>query len=112
MSEGNVKVKQTRVVGGRKLVIREDETKLGDRDEWFLYRIEGWSKHGWQSLKLFRFAKGPKNLWQIGYRDGRLARNKDAKLLGEHHPEVAEWVVGLMNDLSDLETRRIENGEA
>jgi hypothetical protein len=84
---------KTRVVGGRKLNMRDDEVKLADRDEWFLYRVEGWSRHGWDSLKLLRYAKGPKNLWQLGHKDGRMARNKDLKLLTEHHPEIADWVL-------------------
>jgi hypothetical protein len=92
MEKDKAKVKK-RVVGGRKLTMRDDEVKLADRDEWFLYRVEGWSRHGWDSLKLFRYAKGPKNLWQLGHKDGRMARNKDLKLLTEHHPVIAEWVL-------------------
>lgn len=90
----NAKLK-TRVVGGRRLVMRDDETKLGTQDEWFLYRIEGWSRHGWDSLKLYRYVKGPKNLWQLGVslKDKRYARNKDLKLLTEHYPQIAEWVL-------------------
>jgi hypothetical protein len=99
MDDVKAEVKQKRVVGGRKLVMRDDETKLGDRDEWFIYRVEGWSKHGWQSLKVIRYAKGPKNLWQLGYKAGRMARNKDLKLLTEHHPVIANWVLTLMMDL-------------
>lgn len=86
---------KTRKVGSRKLVVRDDETVLGTRGEWLLVKIEGWTTSSWMSLKLFRHAEAPKNLWQVGVStDGkRFAQNRDIRLLQEHHPEIAEWVL-------------------
>jgi hypothetical protein len=84
--------RQRRKVGNRSLVKRVDEVELGVDGVWTLVKVEGWCQSGWTSMKLFRDEVGPKNLWQVGFKDGRLARNKDAGLLGEHHPEVVVWV--------------------
>ena len=92
--EASVRGRQYRKAGNRKLIRRQDEVELGFRDEWTLVKVEGWCQAGWTSLKLFRDEVGPKNLWQVGFKDGRFARNKDAGLLGDHHPEVLEWVKG------------------
>lgn len=90
--EGAMRGRQYRKVGNRKLVRRQDEVELGVDGVWTLVKVEGWCQHGWTSMKLFCDLPGPKNLWQVGFKDGRLARNKDAGLLGEHHPEIIVWV--------------------
>ena len=84
--------RQRRKVGNRSLVKRVDEVDLGVNGVWTLVKVEGWCQSGWTSMKLFCDLPGPKNLWQVGFKDGRLARNKDAGLLGEHHPEIIVWV--------------------
>jgi hypothetical protein len=84
---------QVRKVGRRIVARRPDETVLGRHKEWLLVSIDGWSANGWTSLKLFRDRIGPKNVWCLGAKEGRLARNKDAGLLTEHHPEILEWVL-------------------
>jgi len=84
--------RQRRKVGNRSLVKRVDEVDLGVNGVWTLVKVEGWCQSGWTSMKLFCDLPGPKNLWQVGFKDGRLARNKDAGLLSEHHPEVVVWV--------------------
>jgi len=84
----------TRQVGSRLLVVRDDETALGRNGDWLLVRIEGWSKEGWSSLKLYRHAVGRKNVWAFGVKAGIAARNRDAKLLVEHHPQIMDWVLG------------------
>lgn len=84
--------RQRRKVGNRSLMKRADEVDLGVNGVWTLVKVEGWCQHGWTSMKLFCDQPGPKNLWQVGFKDGRLARNKDAGLLSEHHPEISAWV--------------------
>ncbi len=92
IEEGEMRGRQRRKVGNRSLMKRADEVELGVNGVWTLVKVEGWCQHGWTSMKLFRDDVGPKNLWQVGFKDGRLARNKDAGLLSEHHPEIAAWV--------------------
>lgn len=81
-----------RKVGNRKLLVRPDEVEVATNGVWTLVEVGEWCQAGWTSLKLFRDEVGPKNLWQVGYKDGRLARNKGANLLQEHHPHMIEWV--------------------
>jgi len=52
---------------------------------------------GWENLKL-EGPPGPKRNWWLGwgYREARLARNRDAGLLVEHHPEIHAWVERVM----------------
>jgi hypothetical protein len=82
-----------RKFGNRKLKVREDDVQIAARDEWVLVKVTAWCQNGWTSLKLYRDAVGPKNLWQIGVKGDRVARNKDAGLLSVHHPDVIEWIV-------------------
>lgn len=103
---------KTRKVGARRLVVRDDETFLGRREEWLLVRIEGWSVHGWDSVKLFRDAQGPKNLWQLGVKAGRFAHNRDLRLLQEHFPEIVEWVLDTINKAASLRASRMATLEA
>jgi hypothetical protein len=92
-----VKLK-TRKVGSRKLVVRDDETFVGRQGDWLLVKIEGWSNPDWVSLKLFRHVQGPKNLWQVGVSTNRkrFAQTRDARLLQDHHPEIADWVLDVV----------------
>jgi len=87
-----------RSVGNRNLLWREDEVELGEMGAWILVMVESWCQNGWTSLKLFLNEAGPKNLWQVGYKNGRLARNKDAALLQAHHPEVIDWIISTTKD--------------
>jgi hypothetical protein len=81
-----------RKVGYRTVIRRPDETVLGRHKEWLLLRLDGWCRDGWLSLKLLRDRRGPKNVWMLGARADRMARNRDLKLLTEHHPDIAAWV--------------------
>lgn len=103
---------RTRKVGARRLVVREDETVLGRQGEWLLVRIEGWSNSDWTSLKLFRHAEAPKNLWQLGVnaKGTRFAHNRDVRLLQEHHPEVAEWVLKTAGEAAERRSSRMAGG--
>lgn len=83
---------KARVVGGRKITRRPDETVLARQREWMLLRVEGWCHGEWASLKLIRDRRGPKNVWQLGTNGERMARNRDLALLVEHHPQIADWV--------------------
>ena len=103
---------KTRKVGARPLVVRDDETFLGRREEWMLVRIEGWSIHGWDSIKLFRHAQGPKNLWQLGVKAGRFAHNRDLRLLQEHFPEIADWVLETVVRAAEQRSSRTADLEA
>ena len=104
--EGDMGRLKLRKAGNRKLVRRADEVELGSKDEWVLVKVTGWCQQGWTSMKLFRDEVGPKNLWQVGFKDGRFARNKDAGLLGEHHPEVLEWVRQVVGEHLGEETKQ------
>ena len=84
--------KRFRKIGNRRLLMRPDEIVVASRGVWTLVEVGEWSQAGWISLKLFRDAIGPKNLWQLGYKDGRLARNKGAALLQDHYPDMIDWV--------------------
>jgi hypothetical protein len=85
-----------RVVGGKVFVRREDEVTIGEFGDWIVVNVPGWGKDGWRSLKIFRNVKGPKNLWQIGVKEGSHARNRAAKLLEQYYPGVIDRVVEIV----------------
>lgn len=103
---------RTRIVGGKHLTVRDDETFVGRRDEWLLIRIEGWCTSEWISLKLFRNEEGPKNLWQIGINKEftRFAQNRDIRLLQEHHPEIADWAFDAAKEHEERRAARMAGG--
>lgn len=98
-----------RKVGARMLVARDDEIVIARNGEWTLVRVDGWSTSQWMSLKLFRNAQAPKNLWQLGInsKGTRFAQNRDIRLLQEHHPDIAEWVLKTAGEAAALRTIRM-----
>ena len=82
------------VVGGRKMLRRKGDVTVAQKGEWTLVHVTDWSAHGWASMHLYRDkADAKKRLYQIGVKDGAVARNRSAKLLEEQFPEMLEWVV-------------------
>ena len=87
-----------RVVGGRRFIQQPGEVIIGQMGEWFVVQVPHWSKDGWVSCKIFRDMKGPKNLWQVGFKGGRAARNRSSRLLKEHYPGVLEQVAAVVSE--------------
>jgi hypothetical protein len=89
------------------VVLRPDETVLGEDGDWRISKVEEWSKDGWSSLKVFHDKIGArKNVYTFGVRYGSFARNRDAKLLFEKFPEVMMWVLKVVG------SRRVASGAA
>ncbi len=70
---------------------------IGSHEEWRLYHRYTKTKNGWHSLYLARLQglgmpRLKKGRYWLGWNGDRLARNRDAGLLEEHHPDIAEWV--------------------
>lgn len=83
---------KSRKLGRRTVVRRPDEVVVARRREWILVRIDGWCRDGWSSLKLMRDRIAAKNVYYLGVREHRLAQTRDAAMLIERHPDIAEWV--------------------
>jgi hypothetical protein len=77
-----------RMVGGKRFVMQPGEEVIGQWGKWIVVNVPEWGRDGWDSLKIFRDVKGPKNLWQIGFKNGRPARNGAKRLLEEYYPEA------------------------
>lgn len=50
----------------------------------------------WLSLKLVSVTPRRKRNWWFGWNGERLSRSRDTGLLAEHHPQIYEWVVGVL----------------
>lgn len=61
---------------------------------WLDEQIEN-STSFWLSLTVTRF-QGRKQKWWLGWNGMRLARSADARHLHEHHPEIYDWVIEIM----------------
>jgi hypothetical protein len=81
-----------KVVGGRRLVVHDDEVEIGAHGNWRLVECPAYSKDGWKSLKLYLDEIAPKNVWRIGVRKGKMSRCYDAGLLMAHSPSLADWI--------------------
>ena len=82
------------VVGGRKMLRRTGDVTVAQKGEWTLVHVTDWSAHGWVSTHLYRDNPDvQKRLYQIGVKDGVVARNRSARLLEEHFPEMLQWVI-------------------
>ena len=56
------------------------------------------SRDGWTNFRLVSTTGGlPKRSWWLGWNGGRLARNRDAGLLEQHHPEIHAWVIHVLS---------------
>ena len=75
------------------LLMREDEVSIVEDGPWEIVIVAGWCKDGWASCKVFYHQPAPKNLFQIGVKDGRAARNIGSRMLQEYHPGILQWVV-------------------
>lgn len=69
---------------------------VGGRGYWQLLYLSGASKPPWKNLKLIsedvRMCK--RNYWPSwNVEERRLARNHDAGVLAQRHPQVYEWLV-------------------
>lgn len=67
-------------------------TKVAEFDGFELYHTSA-STPEWANLKLVKLDRnGPKHAWWLAWNGERLARNKDAGLLEQHNPEIADKV--------------------
>jgi hypothetical protein len=55
---------------------------------------------GWLNFKLVASGGGKKRNWSLGWNGERLSAGKDTKLLQEHEPEICEWVVAVLTEMS------------
>jgi len=92
-----------RLVGGVKLTRRSSERMIARDGDWILIEVAEWSKGGWTSCQLYLDRKAKKNMWQVGVKNGRSAKNRSVKLLEEHHPDRLQWVLDVLS--KDAEER-------
>src|SRR5579883_837097 len=68
----------------------------------------------WRSLKLVLIPTGEppphnKRNWHLGWNGERLARTRDARLLYEQHPAVADWLIAELQRKAFAATEAIQN---
>jgi hypothetical protein len=90
--------KQARAVDDKGQWFRHPDRPLTFIAEWRGgYKLyERHSSNEWRTLKLIRLGAPRdqrKRNWWLGWNGERLADNADARLLAEHHPRLARWVI-------------------
>lgn len=115
MSEGG-EGPTTRVIGGREYSVREDERLIASRpDGWELSELTAWSSEQWVSMRLLDAAEGPRTdtpspsagrekrmrVYQLGFNavNGRMASNVFWSKLCMNYPDVAQWVLMIVEKL-------------
>lgn len=81
------------LAGKKRILKRPDEVVIARRGVWLLTEVTGWTKNDWVSLKLMRLEKSPKAVWYLGFKDDKLARNRDKEVLEKKHLIVCDWVI-------------------
>lgn len=82
---------------GKRVILRRDDDKpIAKLKRWLLVEVEDWSKDNWISLKLVYLGQARKNVYYLGWKTDRMARNRDKAILDVERPEIAEWITESM----------------
>jgi hypothetical protein len=74
--------------------------EVASRDDFVLFEREDNAAPPWRSFKLVKAGHAPKRNWWLGWNGEHLARNRDAALLAEFHPEIESWIVSTLGKSS------------
>lgn len=89
---------EVRLIGRKAFTKLPTEIEIAATSGWLLVEVAEWSKNGWTSLKLFNLKRARKQLYQVGYKDGRMAKNQSMKLLTEKYPLLEKWIIENVED--------------